>query len=311
MNKNNISKGNKSRKRGLIRRKSRSKRKKERKIKVMEKCSPKSDDEILEYTCYTEEALHKIKKLWNLRHSDSKIESNNTKTIWKELKTKLSSSCNKESCWLKHKCIKDGISKEVISNTFAPSQPDSWKKNPNEWLNSLDIQNVMKQYEKTYKCFEFIGPSPIDFDTPKGYGECVWDELCNFDLIKEIKDGKTKIGIIFNTDPHTKDGAHWIAMFINIKKKQIIYMDSYGDKPPKEVTRLANKIQEQSKKIGKEFEYIKITMRHQYSNSECGMYCLYFIIESLQGKNWTFFNKKKIPDKKMVKLRGIYFNKSN
>ena len=23
---------------------------------------------------------------------------------------------------------------------------------------------AMKQYEKTYKCYEFIGPSPIDYD---------------------------------------------------------------------------------------------------------------------------------------------------
>ena len=27
-----------------------------------------------------------------------------------------------------------------------------------------------EQYEKTYKCFEFLGPSPIDYDTHKMYG---------------------------------------------------------------------------------------------------------------------------------------------
>ena len=185
------------------------------------------------------------------------------------------------------------------------------EKNPYEWLSSVDIQNVMKQYENTYKCFEFIGPSPIDFDEHKMYGECVWEELCKFNLIKEIKRGKTKIGIIFNTDPHTKSGAHWIALFINTKTKKIIYMDSYGDKPPKQINDLVKRIQEQSEKLGEKYEYFKTNMRHQYSNSECGMYCLYFIINSLKDKPWTFFNNHRISDKKMKKLRKIYFNVNN
>ena len=69
----------------------------------------------------------------------------------------------------------------------------------------------MKQYEKTYEDFEFLGPSPIDYDTHKAYGECVWEELCEFSLRDNLKEGKTKVGIIFNTDPHTEDGEHWVA----------------------------------------------------------------------------------------------------
>ncbi len=223
----------------------------------------------------------------------------------------MSSSCNKESCWLKHKCLKEGVSNSVLQNTFAPYQPLQWKKKPNEWLSSVDIQKVMKQYEKAYKCFEFLGPSPIDFDSHKLYGECVWEELCKFNLLDFIKRKKTKIGIIFNLDKHTEPGSHWVAMFINIKKKQITYMDSYGDAPPTEIDDLANKIKSQSASIGNPYEYNITTLRHQYSNSECGMYCLHFIIESVKGKDWTYFNKTKISDKKMKRLRNIYFNVNN
>ena len=233
-------------------------KKKSKKKKLLEKCSPKKEGEVLEYTCYTEEALHKLKNIWNARHADMKIETNETKEIWKKLKKYLSSSCDKESCWLKHKCLKEGISRNIINNTFAPLQPIEWSKNPYEWLSSVDIQKVMKQYENAFKNFTFIGPSPIDFDFKKLYGECVWNELCNFNLINEIKRGKNKIGIIFNLDPHTKSGSHWVAMFINAKKREIIYMDSYGDKPPKEINTLANRIQEQSKLVGKPYDYNKI-----------------------------------------------------
>ena len=84
------------------------------------------------------------------------------------------------------------------------------EKNPNEWLNSLDISRVMKQYENDYKCFDFLGPSPIDFDTFKENNECVWDEICNFDLNKSYTKGKRKFGFIFNLDPHYKGGSHWV-----------------------------------------------------------------------------------------------------
>jgi hypothetical protein len=285
----------------------RRRRKKTKKIKL-EKCAPRTKDETLDFTCYTKDALEKMKNVWNSRHPDVKILETNVREIWKKLKSYMSTSCNKESCWLRNKEISSGLEKSILNNTFAPYQPMEWKKNPYEWLSSVDIQKVMKQYENTYKCFDFIGPSPIDFDEHKLYGECVWEELCKFNLIKEIKKGKNKIGIIFNTDPHTKSGAHWIALFINAKKKKIVYMDSYGDKPPKEINALAKRIQIQSSKLGEQYEYVKTNMRHQYSNSECGMYCLYFIIQSLKDKSWTYFNNHRISDKKMKKLRKIYFN---
>ena len=102
--------------------------------------------------------------------------------------------------------------------------------------------DVMKQYENTYKCFEFIGPSPIDYDEHLAYGECVWEELCKFSLQDNIKRKKTKIGIIFNLDNHNQEGSHWVALFINIKKKEIYYLDSYGEKIPKQIKKFANKV---------------------------------------------------------------------
>ena len=44
----------------------------------------------------------------------------------------------------------------------------------------------MKQYENVYKCFEFLGPSPIDYDTHMHNGDCVWEDLCEFNLKKAM-----------------------------------------------------------------------------------------------------------------------------
>ena len=39
--------------------------------------------------------------------------------------------------------------------------------------------------------------NPDSHDKHIAYGECVWEELCEFSLTKSISEGKTKIGIVF------------------------------------------------------------------------------------------------------------------
>ena len=276
-------------------------------------CSPKDKNEVNDFTCYTDKSLYKLRDLWNARHSDQKINTNNTKDIHHFLTKYLKNVCNRESCWLKQRSDFGKINDDMM-NSFAPASPDEWKKNPNEWLTSLDIIKVMKQYEKAYKCFEFIGPSPIDFDKKKIYGECVWEELCNFNLEKQIKNGKTKIGIIFNTDPSDKPGQHWISLFINIKKKLIFFFDSTGDEAPKQVMAFINRVIEQGRKlyptINFKFDSNK-GIEHQYGNTECGIYSLFFIVHMLEDKLTDHYIKTHIlKDEYMQKFRKIYFNDS-
>jgi len=274
-------------------------------------CSPKDKNEMNDFSCYTDKALFKLRDKWNLRHPDVKITTNEPKEIHGLLKNYLSNVCNKESCWLKQKG-EFGNLDEDLKDSFAPESPTEWKKNPNEWLSSLDIIKVMKQYEKAYKCFDFIGPSPIDFDKRKIYGECVWEELCNFSLEDQIKDGKTKIGIIFNTDPHNKPGEHWISMFINIKKKKIFFFDSVGNKAPKEIMEFVEKVKKQGQNITPKINFIydeNHPVEHQYGNTECGIYSLFFIVHLLEDKmTENYLKTHKLKDDYMQKFRKVYFN---
>jgi hypothetical protein len=276
-------------------------------------CSPKPKNEINDFSCYTNKSLYKLRDLWNARHPDAKIKTNSPKEIHEKISKNLSGVCNKESCWLKQKSQFGQIDSDM-ADSFAPESPPDWKRNPNEWLSSLDIINVMKQYEKAYKCFEFIGPSPIDFDTKKLYGECVWEELCKFSVKEQIKNGKTKVGIIFNTDPHNKPGEHWISMFINIKKKKIFFFDSTGEKPPKQIMILVNRIIDEGRNLSPKmnFEFDSNEgIEHQYGNTECGIYSLFFIVHMLEDKFTSNYLKTHIlKDKYMENFRHIYFNDS-
>ena len=299
----------KTRRRG---RKTRNKKKNQRKTKKLsngkeDRCAPKPEGDRLPFSCYTKESLHKIKDIWNKRNPEKQILSNDPKTIWRGLKTRLSRTCKRESCWLKQKFIKENIDKEVIKYTFRPKRPKTWKKKKDEWLNSNDITKFMNQYEHRHKDFKFLGPSPINYDTHLMSDECVWEELCKFEL-KNMKSSKTKIGIVFNLDPHYKSGSHWVALFINTRDRCIYYFDSYGDKIPKGIMKFVKKVQNQSSNIGPEYQFKQNKKRHQYSNSECGMFCLHFIRSMILHNNWDELSTKKLSDKEMLRLRKVYYN---
>ena len=275
------------------------------------KCSAASNDkDVKTYSCYSDDALFKMKSLWNARHPDVLIKSDDPKQIWGALKNNMRDVCDIETCWLRQKFISHKLDKELVSYTFAPDAPNSWKKNPTEWLTSVDIEKVMKQFENKYKCFDFIGPSPIDFDKHMLYGECVWEELCKFNLHSLIKKGKTKIGMIFNLDPHYLEGSHWVSMFVNTKKGYIFFFDSNGDPAPKQVKTLANRIIKQGKEIGLDLDFYQNSPKeHQKGNTECGMYSLYLIIQLLTGEHdYEYFMNNRVGDEDMEKLRREYFN---
>ena len=271
-------------------------------------CSPVAKNK--DYTCYSDTALLKMREHWNARHPDVKITEFNPRKIWEELRYNMQNVCNVESCWLRQQFVANKLDAEMVTNTFAPNAPKKWKTNPNEWLTSIDLEKVMKQYENKYKCFNFIGPSPIDFDDHMLDGKCVWKELCEFDLATELKNGKNKIGIIFNLDPHYKQGSHWISMFIDIKKKFVFFFDSNGDKIPGRIKKLVTRVQKQAKAIGFELNfYQNHPKEHQKGNTECGIYSLYLIIEMLTDKKKPdYYMNHRISDEEMERLRKKYFN---
>lgn len=272
-------------------------------------CSPLGSKK--KYTCYKDSALYKLCDLWNLRHSDDKITCDNPREIWNILKEKMANVCDSEKCWLNQQFAANNIDANLKHYTFAPERPVSWNKNPNEWLSSNDLTRVMKQYEKKYPNFAFIGPTPIDFDKKIEYGQCVWNELCNINIKKMLEKNKTKIGIIFNTDTHDLDGSHWICLFIDLTQKFIYYFDSNCDKISTEILTLIKRIKAQAKDLGIELEIIENKTKHQQSTSECGMYVLYIIIQLLCGGKTPACFEKRISDNEMEKLRKKYFNSSN
>ena len=268
-----------------------------------------------ETTCLSKSTLTIIKDAYNETNPTSKILHTDEKNIFKELKTKLREKCDNEVCLAltMRDFIRPDIYSIIIKKEFSPIAPKSWLKNKNEWLSGNDILNVMRQYEAKYTCFKFLGPSPIDFDgeDSEKKNTCVSEYLCKFNLQEYINKGKTKIGFIFNTDTHDKSGSHWVSLFLDFKKKIIFYFDSVGDPSPPEVVKLCERIIIQSKNdFGVTLKFDQNSPKeHQFSNTECGIYCLYFVIAMItETHTYKCFKKHKITDKGMEQMRGGFFN---
>lgn len=246
-------------------------------------CHPNNKDPLHADTCYTKDALVQIRDSYNKSHHP-KITASKPTTIYKKLREKLT-QCEKEDCWMDQ--IQDkNVKYELDRLLFAPDSPGDWKKNPTSWLSNYDIRDVLRQYETAHSDFKLLGPSSIDYDTVLSDGKCVWNDLCRLSLRDLHARNKRKLGVVFNLDKHYEPGSHWISVYIDSNESKIIYYDSAVNPCPKEVDRLIAEICKQGAALDIPIKYdvVKNGYSHQSTNTECGMYSLFFIITMLTSK---------------------------
>jgi hypothetical protein len=290
-------------------------------------CSPAVENKSVQSgSCLTPEIIILLKNQYNKYYPTKQIHTTDPKELLKVLKMKFNEKgCKKELCMLEE--IKDvELRENVKKEIFAPDQPIEWKTNPDEWLSNYDIMNVIRQYEEKYTDFKFFGPTTIDFDTrlPELNNQCVENNLCEFNLKKDLKNGFQHFACVFNLDKHYESGSHWVSIFVDIPEKIIFYFDSAASPIPEEISVLVKRLQKQSLELDKPFRfkyYSNGNLRHQNGGTECGMYALFFIITMLTGKTPFFkdrilsmkerihlFTKKKIRDEVVFDYRDLYFN---
>jgi hypothetical protein len=272
-------------------------------------CSPSNTK--YKYTCFSKNALINISNKYNLHHPNNIINTKvSKKTLYIELQNKFKSICDDEQCWLKHT---DNLSFE--KKYFIPTKPCEWYKNPNTWLNSLDIENVIKQYQELYQDFNFLGIFPIDFQEKNSLGQCISKELCNLNINKFKQ---KKIGAVFNLDKHNEPGSHWVALYICLDKNNpnfgVHYYDSVANPTPKEIKKFMLHIKKNMQKnvLSRKFKLKQNIYQHQYKSTECGIYSMHFLLECLKDINTDIIYKTVIKDDEIAKFRDIYFkpNKS-
>ena len=301
------------------------------------KCAPSKKLDATNNTCFTTEQLIKMVKSYNkyIKNEDKKIiinkeqfltDSELKKYLLSELIKKLPKTCKSQECLLKEDFVVHLKDFDLLYNTLRPLGPI----NKNKWLSSSDINQIIVQYTIKYPEFKFFGALPIDFEEielPINYKTNVfYNTLCNM-----YKNNIYKIGFVLNLDKHNESGSHWVALYTNLKNKQIYFFDSYGYKPKTEIVKLmsiiAYWINSNDCNSKKEYDlqdyslyfkngicnnYPKIdikynNIRHQFKNSECGVYSVNFIIRLLLDHTFNEIINEKTSDDDINSCRKIYF----
>lgn len=320
---------------------------KSKKIKTIEptepiqqsmKCAPSK--KYTDGSCFTINSLKQIAENFNQRNSD-KIDVKLPKDkLVKELETKLADKCSEQTCWLKLDFVKQIENEEIDEDTFRPKGPSK----KYEWLSTTHINDVVGQYHQNHKDFLFLGAIPYDFDSLPILG------ISDLDFGELEKQGKTKIGVIFNLDEHYKQGSHWVALFTDLSKNQIYFFDSIGKKPLKRIRKFINRIVKYlyNKKYNKQLHITDVVnqikqintlsgnkkndvikqnksiksllndfdirfnhIQHQFEDSECGVYSINFIIRLVDNESFDTIINDITKDEEMNMNRTIYFRNVN
>jgi hypothetical protein len=305
-----------------------------------ERCAPgkKNKD-----SCYDLETLQLLATAFNNKNKDNQIninKFNDRKYLLSELTNKLKNKCDDQICWLKIGLINNSYAEKIKNNIFRPVGP-SKQSDQFKWLSNRDIDNVLNQYEKTCKDFKYLCTVPIDFAKLEDYifPNNVISNKNYINTLNNLKSmNKTKIAVVFNLDKHTGNGTHWVALYSDLKNKQIYFFDSYAFLPKKEIcefmAKIANYISGNNKydhiiikNILEKYEtsknnYDKIKndtitnygidirhniMPHQREGSECGVYSISFISRLLNNEPFDNLISERISDIRINKCRQYYF----
>ena len=283
---------------------------------VKEHCSPRKDE--IKDSCLKKKTLLSLAKILNKKNNAKiKLKKISKKKLYSEIKKHLSKSeCKTEACWGSLTMIIDSLSekeKKELNTSFRPKQPKGWKEKPNTWLNTTDINSVMKQYEIKYPNFKYFEATPIDFHLKSDGNECLVSSLCNINITK-LKKKKKSIGLVFNTDKHNQPGQHWFSMYIDLvgknrKNPSIYYFDSADaihdiNDLPIQILDLIERVQKQ---VNYTFDVLYNDKQHQYGDTECGVYCLHFLVKMLEGIQFHDYVHGQLNDKQMEKFRKEFF----
>lgn len=128
-------------------------------------------------------------------------------------------------------------------------------------------------------------------------------------------------GCIVNTDLAPGKGKHWVAVFIDCRPIDgpwtIEYFNSSGNPPPRRMVRWMEQrsgelatYRAQSRGAAGGVRTVPVTSaRHQESDTECGLYALFYIRSRCEGHPYTEFAGSRIADETMVEFRKHVFRR--
>lgn len=232
--------------------------------------------------------------------------------------------CGTEACVLRSDKVGDAaktpVSKKALQQSLRRTKQEG-PANSLDLLNNVNIDGVLSRLAGVHLDFYHMNFQMIDFEGEKD-GAGGWrvvkgitvdpSDLGVVDVPRDVEGaGYKTFGVVVNTDRRWRGGIHWFALFCDFRSSPytVEYFNSSGLKPVHQIdawmTKTVNAL------TGAGFKATPVVLsgvQHQVeTDSECGLYSLYYIWRRLNGFASSEFQAVRIPDALMTEFRRHCF----
>lgn len=226
-------------------------------------------------------------------------------------------SCDSERCVLTK--LRPQLGNDVVNAELDMRFKVEGPRN-SDWLTDSHIENIVKQWSVKWRNFfpynfnmRNYASYKIDPVTMRVVNEP--DTLATINFEDLYSRGFDCAACVCNTDTYQGRGKHWIVLFVDARKESPMMsaeiFDSAGNPPLPEWQSWLTKTKIQLDEIAEGKKPTSIIRaynnRHQFSDSECGVYSLYYIWARLNGIAPEAFQDSAVADKKMFEFRQHLF----
>lgn len=255
--------------------------------------------------CSDPEAIKEVAKF--VRQKSGEVAASSLIVI---KKAKELTQCQTEECALKTIADANPNSAAVIYKTIKENIKLSGPADSQQLLDNNNIDSVLEQLTKKHENVKHLSFHMSNFDQKN-------TEMKQINILKDVisKDYKT-LCVVLNTDKYGGRGIHWFCIFCDFRTAgsntnpfTIEYFNSSGNRATSSVAdwmiRAKYDIEENKKYHAAIVNATPI--RHQIdTETECGVYCLYYIHKRLNNVGVEFFATR-IKDSEMIEFRKKLF----
>lgn len=196
-------------------------------------------------------------------------------------------------------------------------------------LSNYNIDETLRRWARVFPEFHPCPFAMMDFErNGDRFGEvdlaAVLEGRAPVDLgpgFGVVRRPATCFACVLNTDTSTGPGKHWVAVFVDCRPAggepwTVEYFNSAGNPPPRAVTRWSERARarlaahRQELPPGRQGDVAAVPVTdvdHQESQTECGLYALFYIRSRLEGVPYSFFLDRPVPDDAMTAFRAHVF----
>lgn len=225
---------------------------------------------------------------------------------------KAATGCPDEECVLKEVVKAAPKIAAEVADTIDQNMRVTGPENTTTWLTDKNIDGVLKQLMRKHPGTKHMGFHMIDFDKHE-------KPLSQLDMVRDVlAAGFDSFCVVINTDVYGGPGVHWFCIFCDFRGPgtraapwTIEYFNSSGARPAQSVSDWMIKTRYSIISDAEHGADVKIVtaapIQHQRdTNSECGVYCLYYIYKRIHGEPLATF-RTRIPDAVMIAFRKKLF----